>query len=352
MSLMNYYYQLEKGNKKFRCPACQVNRKYKRYIAPNGDYAEFRYGRCDRQQKCGYHEVPNSPKKMSFSEYIQIPKRQIKYIERNEILKSLGNYPTRNQLFIYLCQIFEEELVEAAFKIYCIGSHNKYPMATVFWYINHKKQITRGKIMGYDEYGHRVKEPFSQISSVHKELGYQEFDQDKCLFGAHLVQKETNKTICIVESEKTALIASIFSPEYLWLATGSASQLNEKWFAGITSRNLILYPDRGQEANWTSKVSEIIKKTKCNIKVSMLAKHLTIAKSNDGDDIADLIIEQYKSQKKNTNKVLPLNLTKEKQVEATEENLSPKLNKIIKKNPNVIKLIEKFGLVEIKKEKD
>ena len=50
----------------------------------------------------------------------------------------------------------------------------------------------------------------------------------KCLFGEHLLSAidEKQKTVALVESEKTAIIASSIMPKYIWLATGGKSQFN------------------------------------------------------------------------------------------------------------------------------
>ena len=44
----------------------------------------------------------------------------------------------------------------------------------------------------------------------------------QCLFGEHLLAYASSmaRTVAIVESEKTALIAALFIPDLVWLATG------------------------------------------------------------------------------------------------------------------------------------
>lgn len=48
----------------------------------------------------------------------------------------------------------------------------------------------------------------------------QEWELPQCLFGEHLLKKYPNKTVALVESEKTAIICSALMPDYIWLATG------------------------------------------------------------------------------------------------------------------------------------
>jgi hypothetical protein len=44
----------------------------------------------------------------------------------------------------------------------------------------------------------------------------------------HLINESTKNKIAIVESEKTALIMSLFLPDYIWMATGSKSNLKKE----------------------------------------------------------------------------------------------------------------------------
>ena len=200
--------------------------------------------------------------------------------------------------------------------------------------------------MAYDTSGHRIKKPFPQISSAHKELGLLDYEQDKCLFGTHLIPRNPNKKICIVESEKSAIVAALFCPEYLWLACGSANQLNERWLKGIKNKQVILFPDRGQEISWSSKVDALQKQTGCTMKVSNLLRNLKIACKEDGDDIADLILESIKPTITNTVEVRSEKSSFIERDNAKKEKHSPKLQLLINKNPNLLSFINKLGLEE------
>src|SRR5690554_5556036 len=51
-------YSLEKGSKKHHCPDCN-KKTFVLYIdTETGDYLPEQYGRCDRENKCGYHSAP------------------------------------------------------------------------------------------------------------------------------------------------------------------------------------------------------------------------------------------------------------------------------------------------------
>lgn len=75
--------------------------------------------------------------------------------------------------------------------------------------------------------GHRVKTGYPHITWVHKQKQFKDFHINQYLLGAHLVS-HSDKPIAIVENEKTAVIISIFYPDFIWLATGGIQNLNRR----------------------------------------------------------------------------------------------------------------------------
>ena len=55
------------------------------------------------------------------------------------------------------------------------------------------------------------------------ELKLQDYNLKQCLCGEHLLSEKPTKPVAIVESEKSALIATHYMPEFIWLA-GSGMQ--------------------------------------------------------------------------------------------------------------------------------
>ena len=54
-----YPWYLEKTSKKYRCPSCKAEKRFKRYVfAHNNEYIHDLVGRCDRENSCGYHYSP------------------------------------------------------------------------------------------------------------------------------------------------------------------------------------------------------------------------------------------------------------------------------------------------------
>ncbi len=100
-------------------------------------------------------------------------------------------------------------------------------------------------------------------------------------FGLHLALQEPDKTVCIVESAKTAVVCSIEYPGYCWLAVGSLSWLNPYRLVSLQDRNLILVPDAGAgEQKWIHDCAALQRE-------GFRAEVVTLNLPN-GADIADL----------------------------------------------------------------
>lgn len=104
------------------------------------------------------------------------------------------------------------------------------------------------------------------------------------------------KTICIVESEKTAIICSILIPDYIWLATGSKQNLNQRICSNLKNRNVCLFPDTDAFMEWKEK-AEIL-----NFNISdYLQKLVNKEQAGEGYDLADILIDNqiiYKNKSK------------------------------------------------------
>ncbi|HYH15430.1 MAG TPA: DUF6371 domain-containing protein, partial [Flavisolibacter sp.] len=152
-----------------------------------------------------------------------------------------------------------------------------------------------GKIMLYDLFtGKRMKGDSSYISWVHKAFEKDDFNLAQCLFGEHLLTESLEKPVAIVESEKTAVIASLLLPDILWLATGGKEGLNEAKAKVLKGRDVMLFPDAGCYDKW-KKIADRLKQV-CNIGISgVLEYNINDAEKKNGYDIADYMLVQYKA---------------------------------------------------------
>lgn len=73
----------------------------------------------------------------------------------------------------------------------------------------------------------------------------------------HLINTDYQKEIAIVESEKTAIMMSIFLPQYIWIATGSKSNFKIQLLEPLKKRKCIAFPDKGEFDAWNTKANEL-----------------------------------------------------------------------------------------------
>lgn len=72
----------------------------------------------------------------------------------------------------------------------------------------------------------------------------------KFIFGENLLEKYPNKLTAIVESEKTAILASVSMPRWNWLALGQITNLLDMDLNRFKDRGMILFPDGAQFFQW------------------------------------------------------------------------------------------------------
>ena len=63
-----------------------------------------------------------------------------------------------------------------------------------------------------------------------------------CLFGLHLLCHIENKSICVVESEASAVVLSELFPESIWMAYATIGHLSPELFAPLEGQTVIIYP--------------------------------------------------------------------------------------------------------------
>jgi hypothetical protein len=167
--------------------------------------------------------------------------------------------PQIDNLTEFLKTKFTKDEVFNAMQNYLISGTNYFwNNATVFWQIDNKEKIHGAKVMQYDRFtGKRIKEPYNHINWLHKAIKEPDFNLCQCLFGLHLINEDYQKTIAIVESEKTAIIMSIFLPDYIWLATGSSGNFKFELLEPLKKRNIIAFPDKGEYNKWLNKATEL-----------------------------------------------------------------------------------------------
>jgi hypothetical protein len=214
-----YKYSLDKSSKKFICPNCGKKKFVKYADNESKAYLEDGSGRCDNDSSCKHHQYPN--KNCVISEFIKpIITRQASTLQY-DLLVLCSSHFNENNLIQFLKIYFSEEEIQSIILKYKLGTANHWKGATVFWQIDSQIKIMAGKVMLFDDKtGKRIKVPYNHIQWIHKLLKLEDYVLQQCLFGLHLINESPKKVIAIVEAEKTAIIMSLFLPEYIWMATG------------------------------------------------------------------------------------------------------------------------------------
>lgn len=196
---------------------------------------------------------------------------------------------------------------------------------TIWWQIDEEQRVRTGKMMLYKADGHRDKGDGYKFDWIHailargipkrdeqgKILRDEEgdviydntvfkhiYDEDKqemhqTLFGMHLLDRYPTATVCIVESEKTAVLMAIAygnNAATLWMACGGIENLSRERLKPIIERGrkVILYPDRDGVEKWQQKANAL----RYRLLTVDTAPVLRWWKEEDGQkaDIADVVL--------------------------------------------------------------
>ena len=146
---------------------------------------------------------------------------------------------------------------------------------TIYWQIDEKQKVRTGKMMRYKNDGHRDRESKYGFDWIHSALirrgPNKYYDPDKqecrpCFFGLHLLNaykvKNVDQAVCIVESEKTAIIMATLwgnNTNQVWMACGGLENLSREKLKPIIEqhRRIILYPDRDGISKWRQKAEQL-----------------------------------------------------------------------------------------------
>lgn len=245
------------------CPSCGGSNN-------DGKFSPFvGYDNAGHCHSCGETIFPNSDKKEVVR--YELPKREIQFIPREFAAETTKN--AHENFFILGIKMFFGANIKPIIKKYGIGTWfdmglNEWNGGTIFYYIDAQNQIRAGKIMLYNPYTlSRIKEEQNggerttswlhslfrktiqrnpEINNTHLSF-VATMDMTNCFFGEHLINTDQyrNATICIVESEKTAIIANEFGDfkDIVFIASGGSKSLNSAKFEPLAGRNIIIARD-------------------------------------------------------------------------------------------------------------
>jgi len=325
------------------CPACGRKHSFTLYIDPaTGLPINEKVGKCNRIIKCGYHYTPKQF-------FLENPKPIINHVNqyyKPKPPKPPGTIPFsfveksasyKSNFVRFLCEFMNEQQISTIGDNYALGATKNKEV--IFWQIDVFSKIRTGKIMQYNpETGRRIKHENGSIDWAHNKLKHsgqlpESFNLQQCFFGEHLLKLYPSKTVAIVESEKTACIASVYFPELVWLAAGCLNGLSVDKCQVLKGRDVILFPDLKAFDAWKEKATLIQQECDCQIEVSNLLERIASEQEKqDGFDIADYIIQQFRQKS---------------QQETFDNAFTPLLNQMIQSNPAMLTLIQNLDLEEI-----
>ncbi len=183
----------------------------------------------------------------------------------------------KNNLMRWIAGLIGESAAAELAAKYYIGTSRKWKndngFGVVFWQIDAQGRPRQAKAMGYcPNTGKRLKDgqraqmwhegkyidvvSRSKVAFLGKQLMGDQANLAQCFFGEHLLTLHPDMPVCIVESEKTALLMSVLKPHAVWLATGGSN--GAKWdshetYAVLKGRRVVLFPDCGMPNKNTGK---------------------------------------------------------------------------------------------------
>ncbi|HEY6975162.1 MAG TPA: DUF6371 domain-containing protein [Chitinophagaceae bacterium] len=305
------------------CPECKKENSFNRYIdTENGNiFLADHVGIC---LSCNYHYPPKSffidqvKSPVSVSSIYretgnrkretepketpkETPKEQTSFFPEDIFHQSLRNTKSNNFSKFLHCK-FGEDVAQKLISTYFIASSKHIfrnsafpnyisePGATIFWQVDVHHKLRSGKIMLYNaDTGKRIKEPFAHITWTHKLIEINDFSLQQCFFGEHLITDNT-KPIAITESEKAAIIASVYLPEFVWIAAGSKDGLTLNKCHILKGRDVSLFPDLGALELWKKKADEFSSITTFKIS-DLLQRKAKQSEKKAGLDIADFLLK-------------------------------------------------------------
>jgi predicted RNA-binding Zn-ribbon protein involved in translation (DUF1610 family) len=306
------------GRGRHTCPNCGGRKEFTHYTDECGNYFADNVGICNRVSSCGYNYPPKEffADNPTGSKFVKVRAKKSRqgsnqYTEPNfgmihtevqqpksfdvippeHLKKTLGDY-NRNNFVRFLFGLFIDcsEEIQAVLKMYLVGTYQDY---CCFPSVDRQMRVCRAKLIRFNRAnGKRLKGDCDVSSLVRKLKLKEDFNYRQIFFGEHLLSKFPNKSVAVVEAEKTAIVASLCFPNLLWLACNSKSWLKAERIKRLGTRQIILYPDADGFNLWQGIASEAQRQGSI-IKVSnLIESHATIEQKANGYDLADYLISQ------------------------------------------------------------
>jgi hypothetical protein len=274
---MEYRFKLLPGTSRNLqvCPRCGQKR-----LSPFIDILTNKvfegYGRCNREESCGYFRTPERP-----DDDLQPIPAAVKRERVQEVyfdISYLLDHDGRGLFLDWTERRFGREAVEYFLTWFWPGVYRSNGREyTIHWHIDTEGKIHTGKMMEYklthNEHGLEVlkrTKTEGSINWVHRKLapfysdgnlinfgeGAGDEPWTQTLYGLQQLARRPNDIVCIVEGYKAALVASIYFPRHIWLAADSVSSLTAyskeslPLMQPLKGRKVYLLPDFDALGKW------------------------------------------------------------------------------------------------------
>lgn len=289
---------------RYTCPSCQEKKKFSRYIdRENNEHLAEHCGRCERSDGCSYHLTPSeffkenpTNKPLDFEKWKPVPTpppRPASYIDKSVFKKTLAVNDT-NTFINFLMLLFGKECAENLVNKYHLGTTKSGEV--IYYQVDLQGNVRSGKVMKYNltdsnqtALGKDCKRDKTiNPNWVHSKLKLENFNLKQCLFGEHLITD--TQTIAIVESAKSAVIASVYFPSFSWLSCEGKEGLGIDKLKVLKGKNVILFPDLNGFDKWNLKATEMRAFCKSVAVSDLLEQVATDAERASGLDLADYLL--------------------------------------------------------------
>ena len=256
---------------KFECPQCGKRKCFVRYVDTHNDcqYVADEVGKCDHQHSCGYHYKPSeyfkdhqwakehyrSMSKKAFTPPPQPPFRPLPMeyvVQSHSVQSTFWQWLTTDagrRLGL------TEQQLQRVFDDYMVGATQWGDI--IFWQIDREGRVHTGHIMQYGTDGHRSGyQGWMHTRLINEGKLPHDWQLYQCLYGEHLLTRYPDRHVCLVESEKTALLMALAQPQMLWLATAGSGGLSRERLQCLKGRRVTLFPDSGCYDKWSEKMEQ------------------------------------------------------------------------------------------------
>ncbi len=268
-----YRFELLPGNRANlrECPRCG-KRRFRPYLDTRTGEVLERFGRCNRVESCGFTEFPHHLLENS-TPHLPAPPPLPPPPRVQGVFWDWGCYTALDRsgrLSSWLLERFGKEVLEETHRRYLLGSLEVGGRTfEVFWHLSLPNNLHTAALIEMRREGDRLKRTGTQ-TWLHALPDWREAAPKvwtQTLFGLNQLtlfrgKEQLTKPLRIVEGYRTAIVCSIYFPEFVWLAASSVQglkQYNYRTLEPLKAFTLELFPDAGEEAEkvWSEDAKEL-----------------------------------------------------------------------------------------------